>query len=694
MEKHNIDIAILVALAEEFDELLSNTYGAIDIFKDPEYGSYYYRFRMGTEHGAPIEAVACFIGEMGPDRAGRHMERLLQRWSPKITALVGICGAIHGDVSLSDVIVSSRVDAYLSSTKAVSTSDGSFEFEHRGVVYECDHDLVEEARNFAFAYKSAYERWRQDCSEKASSLLSNHIDLLTRKGLLSHRPRIHVGHLASGPVVSAAASFRAWLQKSNSNTKAIEMEAAGVAAAAAERTKRARFISVRGVSDLADERKTDLDKLYSGALRTLAMSNALALLRMLANVGAFSRRETTLTKRLAYPDVDRPSEKASITKDLTTNIITWMLQPTSNFRLTSGVRVLIVEDDYSLRESLCEFLLSMDIDAVGSCCGEDALALLENDNKFHVVVTDIMMSGMDGLEFASYVSKNWPSLPIIIISGWMLPSDLSLPNCFDFLAKPFQFSDLQASIADACSDKQSKFLSATAIDLRPWLYALCECRRQIAAFMRNFEGKGLFETAFRHKLKDSIVKFATSIASEASPKVAIARLSHEIDKLTIFLRSTEVDGSLSLHQFCESFSRDIQKQYKSIDLVLDSDKAIQSQLRPDSVSLICIALIELVDNAIEALNGKGEIRVLLRHLEIRHEILMTVRSNTGPLDNTVAAKVFEEGFSTKGPERGMGLAILYRLVERFDGHLELSQQDGVEFCLSLPCLVKSRFSRI
>src|SRR6202050_3002395 len=240
-----LDLAILVALPEEFEQLLSQLYGSLDILRDHEYGNYYYRFLLAPETRAPTQAVACFIGGMGPDRAGRQMERLLQRWSPRVTTVVGICGAIHQDVCLGDVVVPNRVDAYLSTTKAIAASGGDLHFEHRGIEYECDHELVEEVRNLRFAHKPDYERWQSESSATASQLLAGHVDDLARRGLWRHRPRIHTGRMASGPVVSAAASFRAWLCERSSECTAIEMEAAGVAAAAAERVSRLRFIAIR-----------------------------------------------------------------------------------------------------------------------------------------------------------------------------------------------------------------------------------------------------------------------------------------------------------------------------------------------------------------------------------------------------------------------------------------------------------------
>jgi nucleoside phosphorylase len=64
------------------------------------------------------------------------------------------------------------------------------------------------------------------------------------------------------------------------------MEGAGMMAAAQRRAKPANTLVLRGISDLADERKSELDKIGGGGLRKLAMTNALDYLLALVDAGA------------------------------------------------------------------------------------------------------------------------------------------------------------------------------------------------------------------------------------------------------------------------------------------------------------------------------------------------------------------------------------------------------------------------
>jgi nucleoside phosphorylase len=108
-------------------------------------------------------------------------------------------------------------------------------------------------------------------------------DELIHEHLISNIPKIHTGHIASGPIVGAADQFVQWLKKRRDRKfLALEMESAGVLNAAHKRA--VNSLIIRGISDYSDERKTKLDELGRGALRRYAMNNALALMWVLLDL--------------------------------------------------------------------------------------------------------------------------------------------------------------------------------------------------------------------------------------------------------------------------------------------------------------------------------------------------------------------------------------------------------------------------
>lgn len=101
-------------------------------------------------------------------------------------------------------------------------------------------------------------------------------------------------------------------------------------------------------------------------------------------------------------------------------------------------KILLVDDDETIRDTLYE-LLSQDYFCQTAETAEKAFARLEAD-EYDVVLTDISMPGLSGLELLGHVRQKFPDTPVIIISGigdQEHAQGLSRLGAFDFLLKPF-----------------------------------------------------------------------------------------------------------------------------------------------------------------------------------------------------------------------------------------------------------------
>lgn len=113
-------------------------------------------------------------------------------------------------------------------------------------------------------------------------------------------------------------------------------------------------------------------------------------------------------------------------------------------------RVLLVDDDEIIRDTLYE-LLSDDYVCQTAETAEKAFARLEAD-EYDVVLTDISMPGLSGLELLGHVRQNFPDTPVIIISGigdHEHAQGLIRIGAFDFLLKPFSLDVVEKSVRRA-----------------------------------------------------------------------------------------------------------------------------------------------------------------------------------------------------------------------------------------------------
>jgi CheY-like chemotaxis protein len=90
----------------------------------------------------------------------------------------------------------------------------------------------------------------------------------------------------------------------------------------------------------------------------------------------------------------------------------------SSFQLSGG-RVLMVEDEPSVREFVCALLTSLGYDAQAVASGPEALKVLERDRSFDLLFTDIVLpQGMSGLELARQARAISPGLKVLLTSGY------------------------------------------------------------------------------------------------------------------------------------------------------------------------------------------------------------------------------------------------------------------------------------
>jgi len=107
-------------------------------------------------------------------------------------------------------------------------------------------------------------------------------------------------------------------------------------------------------------------------------------------------------------------------------------------------RILLAEDDDSMRGFLVRALEKAGYDVIAYANGEEAFERLKTD-PFTLLLTDIVMPKMDGIELARRASELDPELKIMFITGFaavVLNSDNAAPKDARVLSKPFHLKDL------------------------------------------------------------------------------------------------------------------------------------------------------------------------------------------------------------------------------------------------------------
>ncbi len=115
---------------------------------------------------------------------------------------------------------------------------------------------------------------------------------------------------------------------------------------------------------------------------------------------------------------------------------------------SSPGRILVVDDNDALRENLAEALVLEGYEVAIASDGEGALAQLDADPSFAVVLLDLMMPGMTGREILSRIRSDprHASLRVVLTTGYTGPHARAGIPADAFLAKPFGVRELLAAL--------------------------------------------------------------------------------------------------------------------------------------------------------------------------------------------------------------------------------------------------------
>ena len=130
-----------------------------------------------------------------------------------------------------------------------------------------------------------------------------------------------------------------------------------------------------------------------------------------------------------------------------------------------SIRVLVVDDEKIVADSLSMILRAKNYDAVAAYSGEEAVALCRSTAP-HIVVSDVVMGPMSGFDLAIWLAENHPACRIILMSAYSFHDPLvakSVRKGFDFIPKPIQAEAFLAKIArpDAAPDATAEPMEQT-----------------------------------------------------------------------------------------------------------------------------------------------------------------------------------------------------------------------------------------
>lgn len=375
---------------------------------------------------------------------------------------------------------------------------------------------------------------------------------------------------------------------------------------------------------------------------------------------------------------------------------------------TKNRQILLVDDEEGIRKVLGISLADSGYHVVTAANGEKALALFKNMDS-PIVLTDIKMPGMDGIQLLRKIKKDSPDTEVIMITGH---GDMELAiqslkfGAVDFITKPLNDDVLQIALKRA---KEKIFYRETVRDYTENLEQLVYEKTKKLLQTERLAAVAQTVSAMAHAIKN-ITGGLTGGAFVLEKGLELENKKYLDQGWDMLKRNVERVKQLALdllsytkerepdYQLCDP-NQPIQEVYQlmlpyateySVALEVDLDtKLPDAWFDPERINR---CLLNLVTNAIDACTdiscnhrqGKVSLRSLRRkNFAVEYEIC----DNGCGMDEETKAKIFQQFFSTKGSQgTGLGLMITHKIVDEHRGVIECSSElgKGTTFVIRLP----------
>lgn len=130
-------------------------------------------------------------------------------------------------------------------------------------------------------------------------------------------------------------------------------------------------------------------------------------------------------------------------------------------------KILIVEDEPEVRATLVDQIRSFGYDAAGAADAETALAMLRGGETIDLVITDMRLPGMNGIDLLGEIKRAGLAVPVVLLTGHCSVETFlhsQSRGAYEYVNKPVRATELKRIIGTAVAPPPSAFVERAEPD--------------------------------------------------------------------------------------------------------------------------------------------------------------------------------------------------------------------------------------
>ena len=367
----------------------------------------------------------------------------------------------------------------------------------------------------------------------------------------------------------------------------------------------------------------------------------------------------------------------------------------------NDIRLLLVDDEDDFRRTIAKRLRKRGILPEEAGTGEECLAILEK-NPMDVVILDVKMPGMNGIESLHHIKEKYPKTEVIMLTGHATTRDGVdgiKTGAFDYLSKPIELEQLLGKIKQAHEKilREEEKLKEAAFRAR---------MEQQMITTERLASLGTLAAGVAHEINNplAIIKESAGLMKLILTKKELSGMPRRKDfELALDKIEKGIERAKRITLQLLGFARKDDSVLAEVNLMELVDEAIQlvsreavnreieivREMAGESCTSWCDPyplrqlLINLITNSIHATGPGGKITILLE--SVGEKVILAVKDTGQGIPKENLGRIFEPFFSTKSPGKGTGLGLFVtrNIIEKFGGTIEVESRIGHGTCFTV-----------